>query len=133
MDQDKVKSILDWPSPKNLKELQSFLGICNYHRKFIKNFAGKMEPLRKLIKKNNGFIWDNTTENAFNELKNSFVTDEILIFPDPEREFTVETDASDFAVGCVLSQISNSDGLLHLVAFYSRSLNGTESNYTIYD
>jgi len=60
MDQDKVKSILDWPSPKNLKELQSFLGLCNYYRKFIKNFAGKMEPLRKLLKKNNGFIWDNT-------------------------------------------------------------------------
>jgi len=90
-----------------------------------------MEPLRKLLKKNNSFIWDNTTENTFNELKNSFVTDEILIFP--IQNVTVETDASDFAVGCVLSQISNSDGLLHPVAFYSRSLNGAESNYTIYN
>jgi len=133
MDRDKVKSVLEWPTPKNIRDLQSFLGLCNFYRKFIKNFANDMEPLRKLLKKNNQFLWDAEAENAFNKLKNAFKTNEILIFPDPDKEFIVETDASDFAIGCVLSQMHDKDKLLHPVAFYSRSLNKAESNYTIYD
>jgi len=133
MDQNKVKSVLEWPSPKNLKELQSFLGLCNFYRKFIKDFAKIIEPLRTLLKKENNFNWNSEAENAFKKLKESFKIGEVLIFPDPEKEFVVETDASDFAVGCVLSQISSADNLLHPVAFHSRSLNKAEVNYTIYD
>jgi len=133
MDKNKIKSVLDWPTPKNLKELQSFLGLCNFYRKFINNFAKHMEPLRRLLKKNCTFNWDDSAENAFNKLKEAFKVDEILIFPDPDKEFTVETDASDFAVGCVLSQVSDTDNLLHPVAFHSRSLTKSEVNYTIYD
>ena len=133
MDKNKVKSILEWPTPKNMNELQSFLGLCNYYRKFIKNFAIIMEPLRILLKKNNEFKWNDDAENAFKKLKLAFTTDEILIYPDPDKEFTVETDASDFAVGCILSQISDKDNELHPVAFHSRSLSSSELNYTIYD
>jgi len=133
MDQNKVKSVLEWPTPKNLKELQSFLGLCNFYRKFIKNFAKIMEPLRILLKKDNTFTWNNEADDAFNKLKAAFTTGEILIFPDPEKEFVVETDASDFAVGCILSQCSSVDDTLHPVAFHSRSLNKVEVNYTIYD
>jgi len=133
MDKNKVKSVLDWPSPKNVKELQSFLGLCNFYRKFIKDFAKNMEPLRKLLKKENPFIWDKSAEDAFQKLKDSFKADDFLIFPDPDKEFIVETDASDFAVGCILSQVSSEDNQLHPVAFHSRSLNKAEANYTIYD
>ena len=133
MDQNKVKSVLEWPTPKNLKELQSFLGLCNFYRKFIKNFAKIMEPLRALLKKENNFNWNSEVEDAFIKLKASFTTGEVLIFPDSEKEFVVETDASDFAFGCVLSQISSTDNLLHPVAFHSRSLNKAKVNYTIYD
>jgi len=133
MDKNKVKSVLEWPIPRNIRELQSFLGLCNFYRKFIKNFAKDMEPLRKLLKKDNPFIWDYDTDYAFKKLKNAFNTDEVLIFPDPDKEFIVESDASDFAISCVLSQKSDKDNSLHSVAFHSRSLNQTEINYTIYD
>lgn len=107
--------------------------LVMFYRRFIKNFAEIMEPLRKLLKKNTKFVWDNLAEESFNNLKKSFLSNEILIFPDHEKEFTVETDASNFAVGCVLSQVSSHDNLLHPVAFYSRSLSNAEINYTIYD
>eukprot|EP00833_Pecoramyces_ruminatium_P008925 jgi/Orpsp1_1/1182957/evm.model.c7180000083281.1 len=99
MDKNKVKSVLEWPTPKNIKDLQSFLGLCNFYRKFIKNFADNMEPLRKLLKKDTKFIWNDEAETAFNKLKNAFKYGEVLIYPDSEKEFIVETDASDFAIG----------------------------------
>jgi len=133
MDSNKLKSITEWPIPKNITELQSFLGLCNFYRRFIKNFANIMEPLRKLLKKNSKFIWDNKADEAFNLLKQSFCNCGLLIHPNPEKEFIVETDASDYAVGCVLSQKCDRDKLLHPVAFYSRSFNSAELNYTIYD
>ena len=70
---------------------------------------------------------------AFNKLKNLFNIDEVLLFTNPDKEFIVETDVSDFAIGCVLSQKSDKDNLLHPMAFHSKSLNKTEMNYTIYD
>lgn len=109
MDNDKLKSILDWPVPKNIKELQRFLGLCNSYRKFINNFSTIIEPLRTILKKNTDFIWDIRTDDAFNELKNAFTNNEVLIYPDPEKEFTVETDVNDFAVGCILSQVYHKD------------------------
>jgi len=124
MDKNKLKSILDWSAPKNLKELQSFLGFCNFYRKFIKNFSTIIEPLRTLLKKNTEFMWDIREDNAFNELKNAFTDNEALIYPDPEKEFTV---------GCILSQVYHKNSQLHLIAFYSRSLTSAETNYTIYD
>ena len=66
-------------------------------------------------------------------MKESLKADEVLIFPNPEKEFIVETDASDFAVGCILSQVSDTDNLLHPVVFHSISLNKAEVIYTIYD
>ena len=133
MDASKLNSILEWPTPTNIKDLQSFLGLCNYYRKFIKNFAKIMEPLRNLLKKNVTFIWDESKDEAFNKLKSAFKDNEFLIFPDPEKEFILETDASDYAVGCVQSQIYDKDKLLHPIAFHSRALNKNEINYTIYD
>jgi len=133
MDEDKLKSIMEWPIPNNVKELQSFLGLCNFYRRFIKNFAEIMEPLRRLLRKETIFNWDTKADEAFNKLKESFSTNNLLIHPDHNKEFVVETDASDFAIGCVLSQRSDEDNLLHPVAFYSRSMSPAESNYTIYD
>jgi len=133
MEYDKLKSISEWPTPKSLKDLQSFLGLCNFYRKFIKNFASIMEPMRLLLKKNTTFLWNKEAEVSFNQLKESFKNNELVIFPDHEKEFVVETDARDFAFGCVLSQVCDKDKLFHPVAFYSRSLTTTEKNYTIYD
>ena len=133
MNEDKLKSIMEWPIPKNIKELQSFLGLCNFYRRFIKDFASIIEPLRHLLMKNNLFKWNKQADEAFNNLKNSFNENKVLIHPDHDKEFFVETDASDFAVGCILSQKCNEDNLLHPVAFYFRSMSPAETNYTIYD
>ena len=133
MDKDKIKCIMEWPVPKNLTELQSFLGFTNFYRRFIKDYAKIMDPLRKLLSKNNTFLWDKDAQNAFDSLKKSFNSTDILIFPDQDKEFFLETDASEFALGCVLSQNSSIDNLIHPIAFYSRSLTSPETNYAIYD
>jgi len=124
---------LEWSILKNIKELQNFLGLGNYYRKFIKNFAEIIELLRKLLKKNADYLWNEVANNSFNKLKNAFLNNEVLIFLDPEKEFIVETDSSDFAVGCILSQVSPKDNLLHPVAFYTHSMNKVEVNYITYD
>jgi len=131
MDKNKVKSIIEWPTPKSMKVLQIFLGVCNYNKKFIMNFAKIMKPLRILLKKNSEFNWNKDAENAFKKLILTFTTDEIPIYPDPDKELTVKTDASDFAVGCILSQISDMNSIMSLlildfVIFWSKL-------YYIYD
>jgi len=128
-----LNSILEWSTPTNIKDLQNFLCLCNYYRKFIKNFANTMEPLSNLLKKNVTFIWDESKDEAFKKLKSSFKDNEFLIFTNPEKEFILETDASDYAVGCVLSQIYDKDKLLHPIAFHSRALNKNEINYNKYN
>jgi len=95
------------------------------------NFAKIMKPLRILLKKNSEFNWNKDAENAFKKLILTFTTDEIPIYPDPDKELTVKTDASDFAVGCILSQISDMNSIMSLlildfVIFWSKL-------YYIYD
>jgi len=131
MDKEKVKAILDWPVPTNVKEVQSFIGLCNYYRLFIKDFAKIASPIHKLTRKNVPFIWGNDQQNAFDKLKEMFTSAPILRNPDSNKPFILETDASNFAVGAVLSQ--EFEGQLHPVAFLSKSLTKCQRNYQIYD
>ncbi len=120
MDKDKVKAVLDWPIPKNVKEIQSFIGLCNYYRIFIKDFAKIANPLHKLTRKNVPYIWSDEQQNAFDTLKNLFTSAPILKHPDSNQQFIVETDASNFAIGAILSQ--EFDGKLHPIAFFQKVL-----------
>jgi len=131
MDKEKVKAILDWPIPTNVKEVQSFIGLCNYYRLFIKDFAKIANPIHKLTRKNVPFKWDKDQQKAFDKLKYLFTSAPILMNPDSNKPFVVETDASNFAVGAVLSQ--EFEGVLHPVAFLSKSLTKCQRNYQIYD
>ena len=131
MDKEKVKAILDWPIPTNVKEVQSFIGLCNYYRLFIKDFAKIANPIHKLTRKNVQFIWGKEQQKAFDKLKQLFTSAPILRNPDSNKPFIVETDASNFAVGAVLSQ--EFDGKLHPIAFLSKSLTKCQRNYQIYD
>ena len=131
MDTEKVKAILDWPAPTNVKEVQSFIGLCNYYRLFIKDFAKIANPIHKLTRKNVPFVWGKDQQKAFDKLKHLFTSAPILRNPDSNKPFIVETDASNFAVGAVLSQ--EFDGKLHPVAFLSKSLTKCQRNYQIYD
>jgi len=133
MDPHKVDSILNWPIPSCVKDVQSFIGLANYYRRFIPGFAKIAHPLHKLLRKNLKFLWTPEAQAAFDTLKSKFISAPILIHPNRNLPFIVETDSSNFAIGAILSQISPSDNLMHPVAFFSRSLNGAEKNYPIYD
>ena len=131
MVQPKVETILNWKEPSSVKDLQVFLGFANFYRRFIHNFAKITKPLTNLLRKNTPFQWDYAQQAAFSTLKNAFTSAPVLVSPDPTKQFILETDASDFALGCILSQYHNSK--LHPVAFYSRSFQPAEINYDIHD
>ena len=132
MDPSKVKAVTDWPSPKNVKAVQSFLGFANFYRRFIKNFSAIVRPLSILTRKGIVFKWLSEQEKAFATLKQAFTSAPILVHVDPAKPSTLETDASDFAIGAILSQ-PDSEGALHPCCFYSRSLNPAETRYDIRD
>ncbi|XP_011639428.1 uncharacterized protein LOC105428693 [Pogonomyrmex barbatus] len=90
--------------PKKVKDVQSFIGLAGYYRKFIEDFSRIAKPLTKLTKKGEKFEWTETQQNAFDMLKNKLTTASILKYPDFTREFLLTTDASDYAIGAVLSQ-----------------------------
>lgn len=120
----KIGAIKNFKAPTNVKEVQCFLGLAGYYRKFIKNFSHIAKPLTTLIKKDNPFNWSEKHHEAFNTLKNALCTAPVLRFPDYNKEFTLTTDASNVGLGAVLSQ----DG--HPCCFISRTLNGAEQNYS---
>jgi len=132
MQKEKVEGVLNWPAPKNIKEVQKFLGLANYYRRFIKNFAKIAAPLHVLVRKEQKWKWEKEQEEAFGRLKEVFTTELVLAIPDIDREMRVKADASDYAMGGVLS-LKCEDGRWRPVAFISKSLNATERNYEIHD
>ncbi|XP_031758562.1 uncharacterized protein LOC108647661 [Xenopus tropicalis] len=133
MDSKKVSAILDWPTPKDRKAVQRFVGFANFYRKFIRNFSEVIRPITDLTKQKVKFNWSPQAQRAFDKLKENFTSVPILAHPVPSQPFTLEVDASECAVGAVLSQRSVPQGLLHPVAFFSRKLSKTEQNYDVAD
>lgn len=127
-DPSNVQAVKNFPAPKNVKGVRSFLGLANYYRKFIPNFAQLARPINNLTKKDKPFVWDVFCDEAFEKIKQILTTDPILQYPDFDREFILTTDASNEALGAVLSQgdIPND----RPVAFASRTLNPAESRYS---
>ena len=103
MQKKKIEGVLNWLVPKNVKEVQKFLGLANYYRRFIKDFARIAAPLHMLVRKEQKWKWEKEQEKAFERLKTVFTTEPILAIPDIDREMRVEADASDYAMGGVLS------------------------------
>ncbi|KAJ3541602.1 hypothetical protein NM688_g6061 [Phlebia brevispora] len=133
MDKKKVAGVLEWPVPAKVKQVQAFLGFANFYRRFIQDFAKIAKPLTTLTKKDQPWVWGEDQQNAFEALKKAFTSAPILRIPDDVNPFRLATDASDFAIGAMLSQKDPTDQLWHPVAFYSKSLNVHERNYEIYD
>ncbi|KAI2655839.1 Transposon Tf2-6 polyprotein [Labeo rohita] len=134
MDEHKVASVLNWPRPRTIRELQRFLGFANFYRRFIRNFSLVAAPLTDMTKKGPTVLkWTPQGEQAFTDLKTRFTTAPILRHPDPEKEFTVEVDASSTGIGAVLSQRHGVPGRLYPCAFYSRKLTAAERNYDVGD
>ena len=132
MQKEKVKGVLNWPALRNVKEVQKFLGFANYYRRFIKDFARIAAPLHVLVRKEQKWKWEEKQEEAFGKLKAVFTTELVLVIPDIDKEMRVEADASNYAMGGVLSTKCK-DGKWRPMAFISKSLNATKRNYKIHD
>lgn len=126
-DQTKIEVILSWPTPINVKELRSFLGLAGYYRKFVRHFAVLAKPLHQLLKKGVLFIWTSEHEIAFSSLKTALSSAPVLALPDFSKTFCMETDACKNGVGAVLLQ----DG--HPLAFISKPLGVKTQGLSTYE
>jgi Reverse transcriptase (RNA-dependent DNA polymerase). len=131
IDPDKTRSVQEWPVPQNLKEVQAFLGLANYNRKFIRDYSKIAEPLTRLTKKEVPFQWKDIQQRAFDELKEASCKAPTLKMFDSTKAVQIETDASDLAIGACLTQ--EYDGKRHPIAYYSKKMTPAEQNYDIHD
>jgi len=132
IEKEKVKGVVEWPTPKSVKDVQKFLGLANYYHWFIKGFAIVARPLHDTVKKDKKWEWTERQEEAFKELKKRFTEEPVLVAPDIDKKMRMEVDTLDYAMGGVLS-MECGDGLWRPVAFLSKSLNEMERNYEIHD
>jgi len=122
MEEDKVAGVLNWSVPKTVRDVRKFLGLTNYYRQFVKDFAKLAQPLNNLTRKEEKWKWGDKQQEAFKQLKQVFMSRPLLVAPDIDKEFRVEADTSNFATGEVLS-IKCEDNKWRLVAYISKSLN----------
>ncbi|GJP56271.1 hypothetical protein CLOM_g15346, partial [Closterium sp. NIES-68] len=131
VDPKKVEAVRTWKTPENVKELQQFLGFANYYNRFVPQYAKLAAPLTNLLKKNTPYKWETKHQEAVEQLKQAVTSAPVLILPDPERDYVIEADASDQAVGAVLMQDQGNG--LQPIAYLSKKLHGAELNYPIHD
>ena len=129
-DPDKSNQVARWPVPTSAKEVQKFLGLANYYRRFVKGFASIAKPLHKLTENNSVFKWTEECQEIFIELRHRLTSTPVLAHPDFFKPFTLDTDASNTGIGAVLSQ-EGEDGVEHVIAFGSRLLTKPERNYCV--
>ena len=125
----KVSAVQDWPVPTDVAAVRSFIGLCSYYRRFVPKFATIAAPLHQLTKKGARFLWDETCQRAFDELKRVMVSAPVLPYPDPSLPYLLDTDASAEGVGAVLSQVK--DGQEWVVAYFSTKFSKAERNYCV--
>ena len=130
MDPQKVSAIVNRPIPINVKEVQSFLGLANYYRRFIKDFSKTVAPMYALCKKDAKFVWSEDCRIAFKAIVKACSEFPILQLPDLNRAFIIYTDASGYAMGAILAQLDES-GVEHVCAYASRLFKGAEIRYTV--
>ncbi|GJP58391.1 hypothetical protein CLOP_g23643, partial [Closterium sp. NIES-67] len=131
VDPKKIEAVRTWKTPENEKELQQFLGFANYYNRFVPHYAKIAAPLTNLLQKNTPYEWEPKHQEAVEQLKQALTTAPVLILPDPERDYVIEADASDQAVGAVLMQDQGNG--LQPITYLSKKLHGAELNYPIHD
>ena len=129
-DPAKTEKVMNWPVPVSKRDVQQFLGLTSYYRRFVQGYATIAKPLHQLTEKNTPFRWTAAAQDAFESLRQKLATAPILAFPDCSKPFTLDTDASDFGMGAVLSQIQE-DGTERVVAYASKTLSKPERRYCV--
>jgi hypothetical protein len=124
--QEKIRAILDWPTPKNMTELRSFFGLWSYYRRFVHGFS-QLGALLTDLTKHGAFIWTEKSQEAFDHMKEVMGTCPVLALPHFTLPFVLECDASDEGIGAVLMQGG------HPIVFESWKLSQLERLYSIYD
>jgi hypothetical protein len=127
VDPDKVQEVMNWKPPTTVRQIQSFLGLAGYYRRFILDFSRIAKPITELLKKETKFVWSQKCEDAFHALRQHLTTAPVLAQPDSRKPFNVYCDASGTGLGCVLMQDSQ------VIAYTSRALRPHEQNYPTHD
>jgi len=128
-DPSKIEVIQSWPTPKDAGDVRSGLGMFGYYRKFVKDYSKKAKPLTRLTEKSVEFVWGKAEEEAWQLLKDELVKAPILAYPDPKKAFILDTDASGYGIGAVLSQVQ--EGREKVIAYGSRTMSKEEKNYCV--
>ena len=126
----RVMAVQDFPTPCNVTELRQFLGLASYYRRFVVQFAKIASPLHRLTGKDVRWEWTEDCQTAFSELKQRLLNSPVLVYPDFDLDFILETDAGKDGLGAILSQ-KKADDKLHPVAYASRSTSSPEKNYSV--
>jgi hypothetical protein len=127
VDPDKVKEVLEWKPPMTVSEIQSFLGLVGYYRRFILNFSKIMKPIIELLKKGNKYVWSEACDETFKHLKKLLTTLPVLAQPNTTKPFDVYCDASITSLGGILMQEGR------VISYSSRQLRRHEEHYPTHD
>ena len=100
--QDKISAVRDWPMPRSVQEVRSFLGLAGFYRRFVQDFSKIAHPITELTKHEKRFEWADVEQKAFEELKSALCNAPVLLIPDPSKPYTLNCDACDYAVGATL-------------------------------
>ena len=149
MEEERIEAVTNWPEPKSVRDVQVFMGFANFYRRFIRGFSKIAAPLTSMLKTNlvantgpspkarrgaeESCFLTPAAKIAFAQLKQAFTEAPILRHFDPERHIRLETDASGYAIGGVLSQLDIETGQWHPVAYFSRKMIPAETRYETHD
>ncbi|UYV65014.1 K02A2.6-like [Cordylochernes scorpioides] len=128
-DPDQTETVRQWPVPRDVHQLRSFLGLCSYYRRFVPGFSNIARPLHRLTESGRPFSWTIDCERAMDKLKQAPSSPPMLAYPDPGEPFILDTDASNTGIGAVLSQTQ--DGVERVIAYFSKTLSKPERNYCV--
>ena len=127
-DPKKIEAITEWPTPRSIRDVRSFVGLCSYYRRFVRGFADIARPLHQIVALDE-FQWSDECARAFATLKEALTSPPILGYPADEGIFVLDTDASGHGLGAVLSQMQ--DGNERVISYFSRVLTRPEQQYCV--